>query len=79
MNPRAPFEHLLGLDRFAWLLDGIVSHEACENSAMGMPVTQQFAVFDVAAQQILKFLTVHDLSPGHGTAIRASEGMASFA
>ncbi len=46
---------------------------------MGMPVTQQFAVFDVAAQQILKFLTVHDLSPGHGTAIRASEGMASFA
>jgi len=36
-------------------------------------------VFDVTDQQIPKFLTIHDLSPGQGMAMRASEGMSSFA
>ena len=61
------------------MLDGIVLNETCEDSTMGMPVTQQVALLDVAAQQILKFLTVHDLSPGHGMAMRDSEGKSSFA
>lgn len=78
-NPSDPFEDISGLYRFTRAIADNVVNEAREHSAMGLPVTQQLAVFDVAVQQFLKFLAVHDLSPGHGMAIRDSDNRSSFA
>jgi hypothetical protein len=45
-NPRDSFEHVIDIYRFARMLVDKVLNEACEDSTMGLPVTEQLPVFD---------------------------------